>query len=74
MCSGALYIVCCCRHTYARVVSVRPCQVRDVEKLDQFIKGSNVSFDVETAIKVRTALKQPAHAHGTVRGANTLAE
>ena len=33
--------------------SVGPCQVRDVEKLDQFIKGSNVSFDVETAIKVR---------------------
>jgi hypothetical protein len=33
--------------------SVGRCQVRDVEKLDQFIKGSNVSFDVETAIKVR---------------------
>jgi hypothetical protein len=29
--------------------------VRDVEKLDQFIKASNVSFDVETAIKVRQA-------------------
>ena len=51
-----------------------PVQVRDVEKLDQFIKGSNVSFDVETAIKVRTALKQPAHSHGTIRWANTLAE